>query len=224
MVIYDEKRIAVNTISKYNTTPIQVVDSINFASNTSLTLNGIAVSAAGGSGSFSQVSSIGYASSFTNYYSTLTAGDIGIAFQVGSPPIVPLTVTAGGTTAITGNLVLSGAGTPTLGSYLTCMDSLGTAQWQPPGSVSDARWKGDIRPIENADSILQTIRGVRFSWNSSGSNDIGLIAQDLLPALPEAVVVGLGEQPHTVHYHKIIPVLVEAVKALQERVKILENR
>lgn len=224
MVIYDEKRIAVNTISQFNTTPIQVVDSINFASNTSLTLDGIAVSAGGGSGSFSQVSSIGYASSFTNYYSTLTAADIGIAFQVGSPPVLPLTVTAGGTTSITGNLVLSGAGTPAIGSYLTCMDALGTAEWQPPGSVSDARWKGDIRQIENADSILQTIRGVRFSWNSSGSNDIGVIAQDLLPALPEAVNVGIGEQPHTVHYHKIIPVLVEAVKALQERVKILENR
>ena len=68
MVIYDEKRIAVNTISRYSQSPIQVTDSMNFASNATLTVNGVGVAATSGT-SFGSVSSIGYASSFTNYFS-----------------------------------------------------------------------------------------------------------------------------------------------------------
>ena len=48
MVIYDEKRIAVNTISKYNTEPIQVVDPINIGPTGGLTIGGDIVYAGGG--------------------------------------------------------------------------------------------------------------------------------------------------------------------------------
>ena len=43
MVIYGEKRIAVNTISAYNTTPIQVTDTMNIATAGGLTINGVTV-------------------------------------------------------------------------------------------------------------------------------------------------------------------------------------
>jgi len=218
MVIYDEKRITVNTISKYNTTPIQVLDSMNFASNAALTLNGLAVGGTSTTG-FGQVSSIGYASSFTNYYKTVANTDTALAFQIGSPAIYPMSITAGGTTQITGGLVLSGTATPGLGYYLTCMDVSGTAQWQPPGSVSDERWKTEIRSLEDSSKILAGLRGVRFQW-IGGSNDVGVIAQEVAEVLPEAVRVG---NPSVVEYHKIIPVLIEAVKALEARVSFLER-
>ena len=221
MVIYDEKRIATNTISKYNTTPIQVVDSMNFASNAVLTLNGTSISGASTT-SLSQVSSIGYASSFTNYYTTVSTTDTAVAFQVGSPPVYPLSVTAGGTTTITGGLSLSGTGTPSLGYYLTCMDASGTAQWQPPGSVSDARLKRDIRPLEDSAHIFSGLRGVRFQW-LNGSNDVGVIAQEVADVLPEAVHVGIGTHPSVVEYHKMIPVLIEVIKVLESRVSTLEG-
>jgi hypothetical protein len=48
MVIVDEKRIAVNTISAYNTTPIQVTDTLNVTTTGGLTVNGQIVG--GGSG------------------------------------------------------------------------------------------------------------------------------------------------------------------------------
>jgi hypothetical protein len=51
-----------------------------------------------------------------------------------------------------------------------------------------------------------------------------VIAQDLLPVLPEAVIEGIDGRPHLVHYNKIIPVLVEAIKGLEERVKELERQ
>jgi len=218
MLIYGEKRLAVNTISKYSQSPIQVLDSMNFASNATLTLNKIAVGASG-SAALGQVSSIGYMSSLTNYFSTSVATDTAIQFQVGDPAVYPMTFLANGTTVVSGPLTLSGAATPGLGYYLTCMDGVGTAQWQPPGSVSDARRKTNVRSIEGAAQILEGIRGVRFDWLTGGS-DVGVIAQEVAAVLPEAVH---GGDPFVVEYIKIIPVLVETVKELRARVSTLEG-
>ena len=44
MVLVDEKRIAVNTISAYNTTPIQVTDTMNITTKDGLTVDGQIVS------------------------------------------------------------------------------------------------------------------------------------------------------------------------------------
>jgi hypothetical protein len=99
------------------------------------------------------------------------------------------------------------------------MDAIGTAQWQPPGSVSDARRKTGIKTLEGAGQILDGIRGVRFDWLTGGS-DIGVIAQEVAAVLPEAVH---GGDPFVVEYIKIIPVLVEAVKDLRARVAYLEG-
>jgi len=219
MLIYDEKRLAVNTISKYSQSPIQVIDSMNFASNATLSLNSVTVGTSG-SAALGQVSSIGYMSSLTNYFSTSVGTDTAIQFQVGGvTPVYPMTFLANGTTTISGPLTLTGTATPGLGYYLTCMDGVGTAQWQPPGSVSDARRKANIRPIEGASQILEGIRGVRFEWLTGGS-DIGVVAQEVAAVLPEAVH---GGDPFVVEYIKIIPVLVEVVKELLGRVARLEG-
>jgi len=219
MLIYSEKRLAVNTISKYSQSPIQVLDSMNFASNATLTLNSNVVGA-NGSGSLGQISSIGYASSLTNYYSTNLGTDTAIQFQVGTPATYPLTLLGDGTTVISGPLTITEAGTPTLGYYLTCMDGVGTAEWRPPGAPSDARLKTNVRTIEGASQILEGIRGVSFEWMTGGGTDIGVIAQEVAQVLPEAVH---GSNSLVVEYHKIIPVLVEVVKGLGARVSTLEG-
>jgi hypothetical protein len=86
---------------------------------------------------------------------------------------------------------------------------------------SDARKKRNIQPITEYETILSSIHGVRFEWLENGQKDVGLIAQDILPVLPEAVTD--SEDGYKVAYMKIIPVLVEAVKALQLRVNSLER-
>ena len=219
MLIYDEKRLAVNTISRYSQTPIQVLDSMNFASNATLTVNSMPVGS-DSSGFLGQVSSIGFMSSLTNYFSTSVGTDTAIQFQVGSPATYPMTFSAGGRTTISGPLSITGAATPGLGYYLTCMDGVGTAEWQPPGTVSDARRKTNVRSIEEASRILEGIRGVRFEWLTGGS-DVGVIAQEVATVLPEAV---RGGNPFVVEYWKIVPVLVEVVKELLGRVSTLESR
>lgn len=50
MVIYGEKRIAVDTISAFSSPPIQVTDTMNVQPAGGLTVNGIVVSSAGSTG------------------------------------------------------------------------------------------------------------------------------------------------------------------------------
>jgi hypothetical protein len=88
-------------------------------------------------------------------------------------------------------------------------------------TTSDARRKVDVKKITDYETILSSINGVRFEWKDAGIPDIGVIAQDVLPVLPEAVYD--TADGYKVAYQKIIPVLVEAVKSLQERVRHLES-
>jgi hypothetical protein len=50
MVIYDEKRIATNTISAFSSPPIQVTDTMNVTTTGGLTVNGVTVPTAGATG------------------------------------------------------------------------------------------------------------------------------------------------------------------------------
>lgn len=91
-------------------------------------------------------------------------------------------------------------------------------------TLSDRRFKTNITRIENAGDLLDKMRGVRFMWRDLSSNDIGVIAQELQEVLPEAVLGLEDVNPKlSVAYHKIIPVLIEVVKDLQERVRYLES-
>jgi len=121
-----------------------------------------------------------------------------------------------------GQLIITG-GSPGIGKYLTCKDNLGTAEWTTFAQPSDRAWKDDIQPIQNAGAILEGLHGVRFKWKS-GSSDVGVIAQDVQEVLPEAFIPGGEGRPARVEYHKIIPVLIETVKALEKRVRELETR
>jgi len=52
---------------------------------------------------------------------------------------------------------------------------------------------------------------------------VGCIAQEIQTLLPEAVS-GNQESGYTVAYDKLVPVLIEAVKHLSQRVETLEKK
>ncbi len=220
MVIYDEKRIAANTISRFSQTPIQVLDSLNLVGNATLTSNGGPIGFTT-STTFETLGTVGNVSSFTYYANTVSSAAAAISFQVGAPPQTPLQILGDGTTVISGPLQITGAGVPGVGKYLTCMDVAGTAEWQTPAIPSDKRWKEEIRAIEKAPAILEGLHGVRFRWKETGIEDVGVIAQDVAAVLPEAVEEG---NPMRVHYHKMIPVMIETIKGLERRVEELERQ
>lgn len=88
-------------------------------------------------------------------------------------------------------------------------------------AYSDARLKTDIETITGALDRVRKLRGVTFSRRDTGNRGVGLIAQELAPIVPEAVMThehGLL----SVAYGNLVGVLIEAVKDLADKVERLE--
>ena len=87
---------------------------------------------------------------------------------------------------------------------------------------SDATAKCDVSPIENALAAVSQLKGVSFTTLAgTGRRRMGLLAQDVeavLPALVRTDSSGLK----AVAYDEVIGILIEAVKALAEKVTRLE--
>lgn len=87
-------------------------------------------------------------------------------------------------------------------------------------SSSDARLKSEVETIADALALVCALRGVRFTMG--GTRQIGVIAQEVDPILPEVV----HEDPCgqlSVAYGNITGLLIEAVKELTARVAALEE-
>ena len=88
-------------------------------------------------------------------------------------------------------------------------------------SSSDARLKTEIETITEAVAIVSALRGVRFTMD--GTRQIGVIAQEVAPILPEVVRDNEAGQL-SVAYGNIAGLLIEAVKELAARVAALEEQ
>ena len=95
-------------------------------------------------------------------------------------------------------------------------------------STSDERLKDNIVPIEDALNKVSQVQGIEFDWipkegvHGNEGRDVGVIAQEIEKVLPE-VVTTRDNGYKAVKYEKIIPLLVEAIKELQEEVKELKK-
>lgn len=87
---------------------------------------------------------------------------------------------------------------------------------------SDARFKQNITPLENALEQVLALQGVAYDFNCakfpernfSDSRQIGFIAQELQTVVPELVHT-MDDGYLAVDYQKLTPVLVEAIKEQQ---------
>ena len=86
---------------------------------------------------------------------------------------------------------------------------------------SDIRLKKNISGVENALSLLSSIRGITFEWKNQtdSSRHYGFIAQELEKVIPEAVSVD-ADGYKSVSKESLIPILVQAV---QEQQKIIDE-
>jgi len=100
---------------------------------------------------------------------------------------------------------------------------------------SDKRLKDKIQPIQEPLTKLDTIGGYTFEWipkegvHSHEGTDVGVIAQEIEGVLPE-IVTTRDNGYKAVRYEKIVPLLIESIKAqqlqinsLRERIKLLEK-
>ena len=92
--------------------------------------------------------------------------------------------------------------------------------------TSDQRLKNNITPIPNALNKVLSISGNTFDWNEESGKEgteVGVIAQEVLEVLPE-VVTTRDNGYLAVHYDKIVPLLIEAVKELSGKVDELQQK
>ena len=97
-------------------------------------------------------------------------------------------------------------------------------------TVSDERLKENIEIISNAADKVSRIKGVTFT-RKGGDESAGIIAQDILNILPQAVKekslplqTGTDDKYYVVEYDAVTGLLVQAVKELTERVQELEKK
>jgi len=84
-------------------------------------------------------------------------------------------------------------------------------------AFSDKRLKTDIEPIANALEKVMQMQGVYYKRNDveNARKQIGVLAQDIEPVLPEVVLTADDEmETKSVDYAKMTAVLIEAVKQL----------
>lgn len=90
-------------------------------------------------------------------------------------------------------------------------------------AYSDARLKADVETIADALERVRKLRGVTFNRTDTSSRGIGVIAQELAPVVPEAVMTH-DDGLLSVAYGNLVGLLIEAVKALADKVERLEAR
>jgi hypothetical protein len=95
---------------------------------------------------------------------------------------------------------------------------------------SDRRLKTALTPLDSALDKIGQLTGYGFDWKDSDSvqphkraeTDVGLVAQEVEEVLPEAVKKfqdGHSEGYKGVSYDKLVPLLIEAIKDLRNKVE-----
>jgi hypothetical protein len=96
---------------------------------------------------------------------------------------------------------------------------------------SDDRLKKRLGNIENALEKVMSLNGFKYEPNETAQSlgyavkpEIGLSAQEVQSVLPEVVVPApIDEQYLTIHYERVIPLLVEAIKELKKEIDELKK-
>lgn len=90
--------------------------------------------------------------------------------------------------------------------------------------TSDYRLKQDFKPFNGLD-LVSKIKVYDYEWKSDNSRMNGVIAHELQEVVPYAVT---GEKDakemQGVDYSKLVPILVQAIQELQEKINKLENK
>lgn len=101
------------------------------------------------------------------------------------------------------------------------------------GTVSDARLKTNIKPLDSGIEVIKQLKPVVYTWKDDifneekrGADDAGFIAQEVETVLPQVIrELKFPTAPDTykgIAYEKIVPYLVQAVQELSTEVSRLK--
>ena len=125
---------------------------------------------------------------------------------------------------VAGSILFDGSSDVTITTALNVTDLTipGTVTATDFNSTSDIILKDNIQPIVGALRTVNKLRVVTFNWKNNDDDAIGVIAQELEKVLPQLVHEG-PDGIKRVSYYSLIPLLIEAVKELSNKVdKIVE--
>ena len=93
--------------------------------------------------------------------------------------------------------------------------------------TSDRRLKDNISPIKNALDKVKSISGNTFDWNEASNkegSEVGVIAQEVDALGLPGITTLRDNGTYAVRYEKLVPVLIEAIKELSNKVDSLEQK
>lgn len=163
----------------------------------------------------SQVGSPGQAGAYTNFH---------IAYN--APTNLKYYCTVHGNGMGNELKILDGFNTNLSGS-VTISGSLNVTGDVTAFSTSDERLKTNLTPILDSLDKVGEIKGYEYDWiendhHDNTGHDIGVIAQEIEKIAPEAVVTR-DNGYKAVRYEKLIPILIQAIKELNDKVSKLED-
>lgn len=184
------------------------------------------------------------ASSATNASLTIDAYGRVTALTSGTAPVTSITGTAN-------QITVTGTVTPTLSlpqsihtgaNFQINSLGVGTGATGTAGEIratnnitayySDDRLKTRLGLIENALDKVNSLNGFYYEANQTAQDlgytvrkEVGLSAQEVQSILPEIVVPApIDEKYLTIHYERVVPLLVEAIKELSRQVEELKKK
>lgn len=147
---------------------------------------------------------------FTNTIGVGTGADSSNTGSITSLSVSTRKLTVTGNAAVTGTITATGTIT---------------------SSYSDERLKTKLGNIESALDKVCSLNGFYFEPNEIAKElgyelkkDVGVSAQEVERVLPEVIArAPINENYLTVHYEKIVPLLIEAIKELKQEVESLKR-
>ena len=139
--------------------------------------------------------------------------------EVPNGDVVTLTNNIASSNKTTGALVVTGGvgigGALNVGGDITAFSS------------SDVTLKENITPISNAVDKVRSISGNTFTWNEksvyNGEEGTGIIAQEIEALQLPGVTETREDGTKAVRYDRLVPLLIEAIKELDGKIKSLEG-
>jgi len=186
-------------------------------------VNGVAIGGIGGTGS----------SGYFTYWTASSTVASSPLYNAGGSTIA---ITLGGTTAGTAPLTLDSYGSITYNMASNYNAGLFKYSGTTVGSISvnntstayntssDYRLKEDLRSIKGIE-LLSKINVYDFAWKIDGSRSYGVMAHELQEVIPYAVTgIKDGKDFQSVDYSKLVPIVIQATKEHEDRIKVLERQ
>lgn len=157
-----------------------------------------------------------------------TGGGAAVSTRVNGTAVIAignLSGIIGGTYAA--NPTIWGSGTTFKVVNLTAGAGTNAMKWDSANNnwtydTSSARFKENIRPSQYGLNAVKQLAPKQFAYIEGKREDVGFIAEEVAPVLPELVMLDKDGLPESVSYDRLTAVLCKAIQELSARVEALE--